>query len=205
MIQYLEYLLSKAIKKLHLRAMINSEIHKTSNVFAGSHLVNVKVGKYSDIGYDCSITNTTLGSFCSLGANIKIGGANHSVDWVSTSQVFNKNKDSLKKKFSHHTFEPFQNTKIGNDVWIGDNAMIRAGVRIGDGVIIGMGSIVTKDISSFQIWAGNPARFIKNRFDDDTIMKLSVIKWWEWDDHRIEQNAIYFSNVKDFLSENDLN
>lgn len=200
MLQYFEYLLSKLIKKMHLRAILNCEIPKTSNVCSGSHLVNVKMGKYSDIGYDCSITNATLGSFCSLGANIKIGGANHTVEWVSTSQVFNKNKDSLKKKFSQHAFEPFLSTKIGNDVWIGDNVMIKAGVTIGDGVVIGMGSIVTKDISSFQIWAGNPARLIKNRFDDISILKLSTIKWWEWDDYQIEQNAIYFNNLKYFLN-----
>lgn len=200
MLQYFEYLFSKFIKKMHLRAILNCEIPNTSNVSAGSHLVNVKMGKYSDIGYDCSITNTTLGSFCSLGANIKIGGANHTVNWISTSQVFNINKDSLTKKFSHHTFDPFQSTKIGNDVWIGDNVMIKAGVTIGDGVVIGMGSIVTRDIPSYQIWGGNPARLIKNRFDDSTIMKLSTIKWWEWEDYKIEQNAQYFNNAAVFLN-----
>lgn len=203
MLQYLEYLFSKFIKKMHLRAIKASYIPKTSNVCAGSHLVNVRIGKYSDIGYDCTITNTTLGSFCSLGANIKIGGANHTVGWVSTSQVFNNNKDSLKRKFSHHTFEPFRTTSIGNDVWIGDNVLIKAGVSIGDSVVIGMGSVVTKDIPSFEIWAGNPARLIKKRFDDNTIMKLSTIKWWEWDDHKIKKNAAYFNDVIDFINKNE--
>lgn len=199
MLQYVEYLLSKLIKKMHLRAILNSEIPKTSNICAGSHIVNVKMGKYTDIGYDCNITNTVLGSFCSLGANIKIGGANHTVDWVSTSQVFNRNKDTLKKKFSQHSFNPFHQSTIGNDVWIGDNVLIKAGVTIGDGVIIGMGSVVTKDIPSFEIWGGNPARLLKKRFDDKTITKLSTIKWWEWDDFKIEQNAVYFNYLEDFL------
>jgi acetyltransferase-like isoleucine patch superfamily enzyme len=203
MMQYCEYLFSKLIKKMHLRAILNSQIPRTSNVCAGSHLVNVKMGKYSDIGYDCCITNTTIGSFCSFGSNIKIGGANHTIDWVSTSQVFNKNRDSLKKKFSYHPFEPFQLTKIGNDVWIGDNAMIKAGIAIGDGTIIGMGSIVTKDIPSYEIWGGNPARLLKKRFDDNIIMKLSAIKWWEWDDQRIKDKAMYFNNPTEFYKNLD--
>ncbi len=203
MLQYLEYMLSKLIKKMHLRAILNCEIPKTSNVCAGSHLVNVKMGKYSDVGYDCSITNTQIGSFCSFGSNIKIGGANHTINWVSTSQVFNKNKDSLSKKFSQHSFDPFQPTTIGNDVWIGDNVMIKAGVTIGNGVVIGMGSIVTKDIPSFEIWGGNPARCLKKRFDDLSIEKLSKIKWWEWEDNQIEQNALYFNNLNEFLNKID--
>jgi acetyltransferase-like isoleucine patch superfamily enzyme len=200
MFRFLEYLLSKLIKKMHLRAILNCKIHKTSNVCAGSHLVNVEMGKYSDIGYDCSITNTIIGSFCSLGSNIKIGGANHTVNWVSTSQVFNNNKDSLNKKFANHSFDPFKPTIIGSDVWISDNVMIKAGITIGDGVVIGMGSVVTKDISSFQIWAGNPAKLIKNRFDEATIKKLSNLKWWEWDDSIISRNAINFNNLKDFMN-----
>jgi acetyltransferase-like isoleucine patch superfamily enzyme len=199
MLQYIEYLVSKAIKKMHLRSILKSEVHPTSSVFAGSHLVKVKLGKYSDIGYDCHINHTILGSFCSLGANITIGGASHPVGWVSTSQVFNKQKDSLKKKFSHHYYDPFLTTIIGNDVWIGDNVMIKSGVTIGDGVVIGMGSIVTKDIPPYEIWAGNPAKFIKKRFDDKTILKLSSIKWWEWDDQKIKEYAKYFTNASDFI------
>lgn len=199
----IEYYLSKLIKKLHLRAINNCQIHKTSNVFAGSHLVNVKMGKHSDIGYDCQLVHATLGSFCSLGANIKIGGANHTIDWVSTSQVFNNQKDSFKNKFSHHPLDPFKRTKIGNDVWIGDNVMIKSGVTVGDGVIIGMGSIVTKDIPSYEIWGGNPARLIRKRFDEYTIMRLSTIRWWEWEDNKIIQHAKYFKYPTEFIENFD--
>ena len=202
MFRFLEYLLSKLIKRMHLRAILNCQIPKTSNICAGSHLVNVKMGKYSDVGYDCSICNTIIGSFCSFGSNIKIGGASHTVDWVSTSQVFNNKKDTLKRKFSTHSFDPYKSTTIGNDVWIGDNVMIKAGITIGDGVVIGMGSVVTKDIPSYQIWAGNPARMIKPRFDEQSIIKLTTMKWWEWDDNIIDKNAKHFNNLKIFLSDN---
>lgn len=201
MIRFLEYLVSKLIKKLHLRAIVNSNIHKTSKICAGSHIVNSTMGKYSDIGYDCTIINTSLGSFCSLGANIIIGGASHTVDWVSTSPVFNENKDHLSKKFSLHRFDLESIvTTIGNDVWIGNNVMIKSGVSIGDGAVVGMGSIVTKDIPSYEIWAGNPAKFIKKRFEDDIIAnKLLNMKWWEWEDDKISQYAPFFNNVSELI------
>ena len=198
---YLEYLISKIIKKLHFRAILNSEIHKTSKVCAGSQLVNVKMGKYSDVGYDCTIINTDIGAFCSLGANIVIGGASHTIDWVSTSPVFNENKDHLPKKFSHHKFSLDSKTFVGNDVWIGNNVMIKSNVKIGDGAVLGMGSIVTKDVGPYEIWAGNPAKLIRKRFEEDKINKFLQIKWWDWTDEEIEKKAPLFNNTDAFLDD----
>lgn len=200
MIYKIEYILSKIIKKLHLRAIKDSKIHKTSKVCSGSHLVNVSIGKYSDVGYDCTIVNTDIGAFCSLGANIVVGGANHTVDWASTSPVFNENKDHLAKKFSHHKFNLESHTSIGNDVWIGNCVLIKSNVKIGDGVIIGMGSVVTKDIPPYEIWAGNPAKLIKKRFENDIATELIKIKWWDWEDEKIEFYASSFNNVPELIS-----
>lgn len=194
-----EYYISKLIKKLHLKAVLNSKLHRKSKVNAGSHLVNVIMDKYSDVGYDCTILNASIGSFCSLGCNIKIGGASHSVAWVSTSPVFNCNKDDLSWKFSRHKFNPWLDTIIGSDVWIADNVMIKAGVTIGHGTVIGMGSVVTKDIPPYEIWAGNPARFISKRFDDAIIDSLLEIRWWSWEDEKIEAAASYFDDVCTFV------
>lgn len=194
-----EYYISKAIKKLHLRAIKCCQIHKTSRVCAGSHLVNVSIDKYSDIGYDCTIINTKIGAFCSFAANINIGGASHSINWVSTSPVFNKNRDHLKKKFSYHEFNAAVFTTIGNDVWIGDRCLIKGGVNIGDGVVVGMGSVVTKDIPPYEIWAGNPAKMIRKRFSEDNIKELLKIKWWEFNDETIEQFAKTFCDVDEFI------
>jgi acetyltransferase-like isoleucine patch superfamily enzyme len=199
MIRRVEYLISKLIKKLHFRAILNSKIHKTSKVSAGCHLVNVQIGKYSDIGYNCEIINTTIGSFCSFASNIIIGGANHTINWVSTQPVFNENKDHLPKKFSNHKFDLKVDTKIGNDVWVGNNVLIKGGVTIGDGSIIGMGSIVTKNIPPYEIWAGNPAKFIKKRFDNDVSNELLNLKWWDWEDEKIEFYASSFNSIPEFI------
>ncbi len=199
MIGRIEYLFSKLIKKLHLRAILNSKVHKTSKVSAGCHLVDVEIGKYSDIGYDCVIINATIGSFCSFASNIIVGGANHTVNWVSTQPVFNENRDHLPKKFSRHKFDLKVKTVIGNDVWIGNNVLVKGGVNIGDGAIIGMGSVVTKNVPSYEIWAGNPAKFIRKRFDNDISNHLLRLKWWDWDDDKIEFYSSSFNNINEFI------
>ena len=76
---------------------------------------------------------------------------------------------------------------MGNDVWIGMEAMIMSGVTIGDGAVIGARAVVTKDVPPYTVVVGSPAVAIKKRFDDETIERLLAIKWWDWDDSRIEK------------------
>ena len=92
---------------------------------------------------------------------------------------------------------------IGNDVWIGNRVMIKAGVNIADGAVIGMGSIVTKDIGPYEIWAGNPARMIRKRFDDETIAALEEMKWWNWNDEKIELSSGVMTDVAKFIGMRD--
>ena len=77
---------------------------------------------------------------------------------------------------------------IGNDVWIGYEAVIMAGVDIGDGAIIGARAVVTKDVSPYTIFGGIPARKIRSRFDDTTIELLQQLNWWDWDTAKIREN-----------------
>lgn len=92
-----EKFLAKFLKKIRLRSITNSFIDSTSKVEAGSTIVNSSFDKYSFCGYDCQIINTTIGSFCSIANNVIIGGAMHPIHWVSTSPVFYKGRDSVKK------------------------------------------------------------------------------------------------------------
>lgn len=199
MLKKIEYFASKIIKKLHLRAVSNSDIHKTSKICSGSQIINTKIGKHSDVGYDCTIINAEIGAFCSFGANIVIGGASHTIDWVSTSPVFNENKDHLPQKFSYHKFDLESKTIVGADVWIGNYVLIKPNVTIGHGAVIGMGSVVTKDIPPYEIWGGNPARLIRKRFDDATIKELLEMQWWNWDDNEIKKRAGNFNDVQEFI------
>lgn len=198
----IKYIFSKFIKKVYIPAVRDSKLDKTSKVCSGSHIVNSSIGRYSYIGNYSTVINARIGSFCSIADNCIIGGASHPINWVSTSPVFYKGKNILKKNFSNHEYQSTKITNIGSDVWIGNNSLIKSGVRIGDGAVIGMGAIVTKDVGEFEIWAGNPARLLRKRHTDECIEKLNTIKWWEWDDQTLEIRAKNFNDIEKFIGEN---
>jgi serine acetyltransferase len=79
---------------------------------------------------------------------------------------------------------------IGNDVWIGAKSTIMSGVKIGDGAVIGSGSVVAKDVPPYAIVVGNPAKVIKYRFDEQQIENLLEIAWWNWPEHKIKEEAM---------------
>lgn len=170
-----------------------SVVDKTAAICTGVRFYRGKIGKYSYIGNNSFVSDTDIGNFTSISTDCYIGGTSHPTDWVSTSPVFHKWENIMKKNFARHEFEIFKRTTIGNDVWIGNRVMIKAGVKISDGAVVGMGSIVTKDIGPYEIWAGNPARLIRKRFDDETIDAFEKMKWWKWDDNTIEKYADKFT------------
>lgn len=128
-----------------------------------------------------------------------IGGANHPITWVSTSPVFHGGKNILRKNFATHEFETTKKTIIGNDVWIGNNCLIKSGINICDGAVIGMGSVVTKDVGPYEIWGGNPAKMIRKRFDDLTIEKLIQSKWWGLEDNDLEIKSKEFNDICTYM------
>ena len=77
---------------------------------------------------------------------------------------------------------------VGNDVWIGYQAVVLSGVKIGDGAIIGARAVVTKDVPPYTIVGGVPAGPIRKRFDDDTIRRLQAVRWWDWEPERIRRH-----------------
>src|SRR5690554_2293634 len=107
------YIWAKIFKKIRGSAIINSEINRTAKVYSGSHVVNSIIGRYTYCGYNCDIINTEIGSFCSIAGDVKIGGAMHPTNWVSSSPVFyGEQNTGLRKKFSNHTIEKGKVTKI---------------------------------------------------------------------------------------------
>jgi len=187
----IRYYISKILKKLHIPAIKRSKIHDTSKVGSFSNLLNVNIGKYSYIGNFSTIIYADIGNYCSVADNVVIGGASHPIDWISTSPVFYSGKNIMNKHFSSLPYQPYKRTIIKNDVWIGSNCLIKAGIIIDNGAIIGMGSVVTKNIGAYEIWAGNPAKMIRKRFTDEEIIKLINSSWWDWNDEKIN----FFSNI----------
>lgn len=163
------------------------------------------LGLCTYIGKNCTIIGK-VGKFCSIGHNVvTLVGKHPLYPFVSTSPVFYSIGKQTgvtfvsKNKFSENTSNLNQNnvsTVIGNDVWIGFGVVILPGIKIGDGAIIGAGAIVTKDVEPFSIVAGNPAKVIRKRFNDDLIISILEKPWWENDLEWIKRHAKEFENIK---------
>jgi serine acetyltransferase len=93
---------------------------------------------------------------------------------------------------------------IENDVWIGAKSTIMSGVKVGNGAVVGSSSVVTKDVPSFAIVVGNPARVIKYRFTEDQISCLLKIAWWDWEEDRIKNTAmdLWSGDINKFIENN---
>jgi chloramphenicol O-acetyltransferase type B len=195
------FLFAKLFKKLHGRAIKFSNIHASSKVEAGSEITGTNMGKHSFCGYHCEIINCDIGSFCSIANHVIIGGGMHPMSWISTSPAFYKGKDSIRVKFSEHARDEPRRVVIGHDVWIGERAIIKQGVHIGVGAVVGMGSVVTKDVEPYSIVAGCPAREIRKRFDPETIGRLVRSQWWELEEEKLTRLAIHAKDPLKFLLE----
>lgn len=197
--QSVEYFWNKLVRKVKGKAIRNSKLANSSKVEAGTLFLNSSMDRYSFCGYDCKIINCEIGAFCSIADGVIIGGAQHPINWASTSPVFYKGRDSVKKKFSEFERDFNPRTNIGNDVWIGERALIQGGITIGNGSVIGMGSIVTKNIPAYEIWAGNPARFIRKRFSEEIALQFQNIEWWNVEDEKIAIAAQFVQNPNKFV------
>ena len=176
-----------------------SKIDKTSVIRNGCSVSGSNIGKYTYLSEYTTVSYANIGAFCSIASFCTIGSAAHPIDWASSSPVFTKGRNPLCKNFSKIPFDTHSTTEIGNDVWIGTHALIKSGVHIADGAIIGMGSVVTHDVGPYEIWAGIPARFIRKRHLDEHIEKLLNIKWWEMSEENIKTLAPYMNDIEEFL------
>ncbi len=148
-------------------------------------------------------TKLEVGNFCSIASNVHVYlGGNHRIDWVTTYPFGHIHQDV----FNNFNGDGHPSTKgdiiIGNDVWIGDNVVIMSGVTIGDGAVIANNSHVIKNVEPYSLVGGNPAKFIKYRFNKEQIDKLLEIKWWYWDDEKINKFSpiLCNNNIDEFIN-----
>lgn len=124
--------------------------------------------------------NISIGNYCSFAQNITIIPGNHCIDWFSTHPCLAESEFGSILYKGYPTSGTKSGTIIMNDVWVGTNVTIMPGCKkIGNGAIIGGGSVVTHDVPPYAIVAGNPAKILRYRFDEDIIKKLEESKWWE--------------------------
>ena len=136
-----------------------------------------------------------VGNFCSIAGNciVYLGGY-HNSNWITTYPFGYKHKDIFDSFDGSGHPKKCGDVNIGNDVWIGDNVTIMANIKIGDGAIIATNSHVIKDVEPYAIYGGNPAKLIKYRFKKEQIEKLLSIKWWDWDEMKINENIHLLCN-----------
>lgn len=131
-----------------------------------------------------------VGKFCGFSLGVKVlGGGEHQLNNVAIFPLKSLHFITGEAHKDIYTKGP---TIIGNDVLLMTNAIVLSGVKIGDGAIVGAGSVVTKDVPPYAIVAGNPARVIKYRFSDEQIKALLRIRWWDWPDKEIKAFEQYF-------------
>lgn len=144
-------------------------------------------------------TSLHIGRYCSIAPEVRIFlGGEHHVDWVTTYPFSAIEREARQYPGHPHTKGP---VTIENDVWIGYGAIILSGVKIGNGAVIGAGSVVSKNVPAYTIFAGNPARMVRKRFSDEVIERLEKIAWWEWPEERIRQAwpELLSNNIEEFI------
>lgn len=179
-----------------------------------------KIGIYSDIGDRCNFRESTIGDyavcrgenqiwyseigkFSSIAYGARINAVNHPTFTRIAQHRFTyrgKQYDFSEKNDPTITeLRKQDKVIIGNDVWIGHNAIIMPGVHIGNGAVIGSGAVVTHDVSPYSVVVGVPARSIKKRFSDEIIEKIEKSEWWNWSHEIIKERYEDFKNIEEFI------
>lgn len=179
----------------------NCSKEENVNIINPRNITNVNIGKGTYIAENSLITMTNIGKFCSIGPNLVCGYGIHPTKGISTAPCF---YSTLKQNGMTYSAEDKvverKTINIGNDVFIGMNVSILDGVTIGDGAIIGAGATVINDVPPYAIVGGVPAKIIKYRFNEEIIEKLLKIKWWNWDDKKLQNIEQMFFNVEEFVN-----
>ena len=143
-------------------------INKTNRISSKALISRCRFGSYNYVAEKTGMYNVTMGSYCSIGPGCDMGGMEHPYSTVSTSGRLIEKQINVAE------------TVIGNDVWIGAQSYIKAGVKIGQGAVIGAQSFVNKDVPPYAIVFGSPAHIYKYRFDDKTIQILLKSEYWNY-------------------------
>lgn len=195
------------------KVKLNNITKLESNIFIGkgSNIENSSIGYGTYLSDFCDFKNCKIGRFCSVASSSKIILGTHPTEKiVSTHPAFFSSKKQAgftftqKDLFEEYKYADNKNKLsviIGNDVWIGYGVKILEGIKIGDGAIIGACSLVTKDVKSYEIVGGIPAKKIGDRFNEDEVKFLNDFKWWQKDISWIKNNYKLFIDINNFYKD----
>lgn len=183
------------------QVIVDSTFGKLCRIGGNVMIRHSCIGDYSYVEAGCRVTYARIGRFSSIAPGVFIGLAAHPVrDYVSTHPIFYLPAPELGYDFVERARRSdYRYTIVGNDVWIGANALIRDGVNVSDGAIIGAGAVVTKDVPPYGIVGGVPAKLIRYRFDGEIIDRLLDLCWWDKPVEWIRQHVSEFADIRSFL------
>jgi len=182
----------------YMSTILNGELSKHSSIGEHCSLNNLELGSYSYMANHTSGINTRIGKFCSVGSHCRIGLATHPISGASTSPAFYTSNAPNGGQFGAGVvFDELPMTRIGSDVWIGNEVSILAGVTIGNGAVIGAKCLVNRDVLPYEVVAGVPCRHLRMRFDEESISFLQSLEWWNKSTDWLRQHGGSFANINE--------
>jgi acetyltransferase-like isoleucine patch superfamily enzyme len=191
---------------IHSASLSDVSIGEYVAILNDVFLSQVKISDFSYISYHGRVNNADIGKFCSIGPYVQIGLAPHpSRVFVSTYPAFYSGQNlgcPLAFRENQIFDDSVPKTTLGNDIWIGANAIIPGGINLNTGAVVAAGAVVVKDVPPYAVVGGNPAKIIRYRFSDEQIDFLLASEWWNWPIEKIRQQVGEFSDIEIFWGHN---
>ncbi|MEE2775102.1 MAG: chloramphenicol acetyltransferase [Pseudomonadota bacterium] len=176
--------------------VFKSNLGKYTEIGNGCVLSNISMGDYSYCERFCDLANTRIGKFSNISSLVRIGPTDHPWKQASQHHFLYRAKKYWAFADDDDNFlagRELRTTNIGHDTWIGHGAIIKPDLSVGNGSIVGAGSVVTHDVAPYTIVAGNPAKVLRERFCANIAQRLLDISWWDW------EHEILGERLSDFI------
>lgn len=165
-----------------------SRIGRYCQLAEGTRLLNSEFGDYSYTDRFADIANAEIGKFSNIASFARIGPTDHPMDRASLHHFLYRSSQYWPEESEDAAFferRRARRCRVGHDTWIGHMAIVRPEVTVGDGAVVAMGAIVTRDVAPYTVVAGVPAKPVKRRHSTGTAERLVALAWWDWDHHRL--------------------
>lgn len=168
--------------------VVRSTLGAYTEVGARTLIAETEMGDYSYIVQDGEVIHATIGKFCSIASHVRINPGNHPMERASQAHFTYRASRYFEGEADEEAFfdrRRAQPVTIAHDVWIGHGAIVLPGVTVGCGAVLAAGAVVTRDVASYEIVAGVPARVVRRRFEAEVGARMIRLAWWDWSHERL--------------------